>query len=899
MKKTLIIFLSGLCLLLVMFALEASAGSTKTGELIFTIRSDNEARLAAPFTLSKSGKKIVSGKGSLNLNLAPGQYKMQLGSLKGYKIQRAFAKNSITKKDTVLKTKNNIVPFSIKSGQATEIEVVYEGSVKALVVAKRVSVVDIKSSQGTFAGRYLKTWKQPRHWTSRLRTALLPLSASGLPSYSDYMNDGADIYVEERSDEALQTINEILCMMAQTKYDSMLNLGDYKAQIDVSQCKSKKNDAAAAGEASMNQSSGSNMPDYNMWTMNASRADNKAPLIGKTWIHENMDGTNQLIEVKTTITEGMSGNNPYGIFGMNFKAYPMNGDLVDTSRVNMKGFMKTEKDAGSDQVLLKFVDSFSDPQMGGSMSEKVALSRAKDGAGGGGTIMTTLSTRKGDKSEQFNVAFDTDRFLRNSGSGDKCFSRADFDETSMRYGLYQSSDGGRVNRSSGFPVKTTFNGQEYFGWIGYWGVWFPEDVDITNGAAVNKLEFGPNGNSGEELTVLKANGKLKKHTKKSLNLGDIRNIPLQYHSDQDNKNYRVEWDGTNLNKVAKMNEGTWMWEDISPPEQLILGQENPFFGFWSEALGGSGFINLNNPETGESAALSDSTEVVFYLEDLVYPSDPVPDSLVCFERCPDPDNITGADPYFSQSIMGTEGNYSQQAVSPSEALNFPYSFKRDTMLLETNRKEVVLGKVNRSADQGVMSGPLIEPSQDNLDKLACNWDPNSTCAYQAWSLNVFYTWETGPNQWNQFTALKDSSGNFLTFDPPLSVKYIHTWADNTTSTFNLEYNGFGDLVGVPGKCVDWNTGEDVNCGQGGDIRWIPEFSIPDGSTVLDGSDSQTTYFVKGIEKERRMKALDLAECSSLSTTSYPLPSLDDWEDPAIGDEPQVDKAPAVIGGVVQ
>jgi hypothetical protein len=52
--------------------------------------------------------------------------------------------------------------------------------------------------------------------------------------------------------------------------------------------------------------------------------------------------------------------------------------------------------------------------------------------------------------------------------------------------------------------------------------------------------------------------------------------------------------------------------------------------------------------------------------------------------------------------------------------------------------------------------------------------------------------------------------------------------------------------------------------------------------------------------EQRMKDTnDLGLCSDIPLKSYPLPSLADWVDPSIGDEPVVEGPPAVIGGVLQ
>ncbi|MBI5419914.1 MAG: hypothetical protein HZA60_07490, partial [Deltaproteobacteria bacterium] len=142
------------------------------------------------------------------------------------------------------------------------------GQVGALTVAEKVSVVDAQSggAQGQVLGMRIMT-------------------APPVPANSDYNNDRANVYVEERSVESFNTVNEILCMMAQTRYDAMLNRGAYKAQVDTNLCKGR-DDASTGGQQSANQSSSSDMPQYEMWTVEASRADNTASQIVKVWVHE-------------------------------------------------------------------------------------------------------------------------------------------------------------------------------------------------------------------------------------------------------------------------------------------------------------------------------------------------------------------------------------------------------------------------------------------------------------------------------------------------------------------------------------------------------------------------------------------------------------------------------------
>jgi hypothetical protein len=224
------------------------------------------------------------------------------------------------------------------------------------------------------------------------------------------------------------------------------------------------------------------------------------------------------------------------------------------------------------------------------------------------------------------------------------------------------------------------------------------------------------------------------------------------------------------------------------------------------------------------------------------------------------------------------------------------------MELQYNSTAVVMTDSSNN-EHGAWTGALIEPTTQNFAALACDWDSSKTCTWQAWdSLDVFYTWETGTQQWNKLTALQDGNG-FVSFDPPISVEYTHTWGDSSTSKFYLEYNGFGDIHGIPGKCVDMDTGLDTDCWDASGekyIRWVPEYTIPNGSVLTDAV-SGDTFYAKALEKEERMKAVSVSQCtnSGLSIQSYDLPDGSDYVEPDIGARPAVAGAPAVIGGVLQ
>jgi hypothetical protein len=292
----------------------------------------------------------------------------------------------------------------------------------------------------------------------------------------------------------------------------------------------------------------------------------------------------------------------------------------------------------------------------------------------------------------------------------------------------------------------------------------------------------------------------------------------------------------------------------------------------------------------------DGTNIIFFAEDLVYPTDTIPATFACYDNCPQVD-------------VNGEAYTSMMSSGPSNTAT-TYSFDSNTMLLMTNGTStvpVVMSVATSTNQWGVMSGALIDTNTPNLSTLlACDWNASQICGYKAWSaLDVFYTWETGPDSWNQFSALKDGTGTMLKFEPPLSVKYVHhqTGSSFDGATFMMDYSGFGNLQGIPGKCVDMETGLEAQCTNSSTIRYVPAFLIP--PTQADGTLTKvmvdtTEYLVKPLELEQRMKKVAISSCSALSVTAYTLPDLDtEWTDPAIGTEPVVTAAPAVIGGVVQ
>lgn len=77
---------------------------------------------------------------------------------------------------------------------------------------------------------------------------------------------------------------------------------------------------------------------------------------------------------------------------------------------------------------------------------------------------------------------------------------------------------------------------------------------------------------------------------------------------------------------------------------------------------------------------------------------------------------------------------------------------------------------------------------------------------------------------------------------------------------NLQFSGFGDLNGIPGRCVDPYTNTEVSCSS--TTRWYPAFPIADGTEItIDGAKK----YVKWLDRELRF-APDTGSAASRGIT---------------------------------
>jgi hypothetical protein len=736
----------------------------------------------------------------------------------------------------------------------------------ALTISAKISVVEPKNTSST----------------ARTARTAYAIDTTGFASTADYNVDETQTFVFEESADVLDTVNSILCEMGQTAPGVMRNGGNYKAQVDSKKCGSGDGDA------------NSNAPSYDIWTVNSSRSDGE-PMIVKAWVPGG-------IRAKMNVYRKPSTDYPFGFFKMSFKSLESDGTEA------MKGYMKTSKSGTTNRI------KFYMPMTMGSTTYdySVRVNFNSDGSGTGATSMPNWTgENQATGAKSFQVAYNTDYFykqktLNGVAEAAVCLDRNKYLTSVWRYGMYDSN-GARVAINSGFPITATASGTTYNGYIGYYGLWMPTAAGVADNSTVTKMDYSNPDAAGTDYTVRSWGGKLTKWTKKTINLGSIKNIPLNWRDRSDSyKEKRVYWDGTNFKIDAVRNNQSGVWEDVTLATLSIDSSTVPYgFHFYSQALGGDGSIQLtygSYPNHLNPGTPADSTSVVFNTRASVFPGDSAPSKLACYERCPNPSTIASGNS--STAYLNFEGTDNASATTA-----YIYAFDNTTsgmvLKMDNNSSSVLLTSANENLPWGVNSGILFDNTTANFDSLRCSWDNDSICTWNArQALSTFYTWETGIKDWQKLTVLVDTSDNSsVKFDPPMSVKYTHSGTGSNSgksydnASFYLEYGGLGDLHGIPSFCVNKKTGVKGSCND--NSRWVNEIVIPAGSLATQVKNGTTEYVIKPLEMEQTMQMTSspsVCTGAGLSLGGVTLPDSSDWIDPEIGAKPTVTGPPLVVSG---
>ena len=748
--------------------------------------------------------------------------------------------------------------------------------------------------------------------------AALASTAHAAPgSNSAYRTDAQSSHVEDATSSGIGEVNMIACIMHALSADALVNDGSYLALVDKNKCDSaKRSSTSNAGSTSEGAQAAAS---YITATVNSTRASNTDPMITKAWLELDEEGHHQTIYVHIAATEAPSASNVYGLFRLD---YCGKADGIDGCP--SRGYLEGTASG------LNFYQL--DSQGNGDETTAMRLATA---SATGGTGRLVHNGQGGNSA--FLFAYDAGLFRRADDVVDQCFSRDASDpDTGMsvwRYGLYNADTGARITRNSGFPIDVTAGGTTYHGYLGYYGLSLPPEaqVSLENGSTVEKVDYADGKNATRtSYKVVKSDGKLTKYTRHTRTLHSMDQIKFTtfvgfdsagfFSGAQPNSQYELYWDEARGTFVAtsKMacDQNGCQNQELQSPQDVSASYWASRGGMqgYSQSLGGEVFINLQG--VGGSVD-SNAVQVMFRSQDLVYPAD-LPSQLYCVQNCPSGASLAA---YFgagngqgptSPYVTGTNNNFQPTQANAVVA----YTTDAATVTLRDGANAAVTFANSQALAQhpaymnGVRTGRLFT----QLSDAECSVGSGTYCDFKVNDAQVYYQWETGANNWNQFAAVKDSNGTILTFDAPLQLAYTvptgAQYGQYAGKSIVLQYGGFGELWGLPGGCVSRVSNAPINCNSQ-EARYVPSFAIPYDETKgrVTSTDGQTAYVAKWLDREIRFAQKPLAACSTAGLAlpgNVTLPSQSDLKNPTdpnsdayIGTKPVVTAAPRVIHGDVK
>jgi hypothetical protein len=741
-----------------------------------------------------------------------------------------------------------------------------------------------------------------------LTLAQSPVVFADPPSSSPYATDPQNSHVEDATSRGVGMVNMITCIMGAMRPDATVNDGAYNALVDMNEC-----DPQSRGSAD----SAAGASTFVTATVDSTRTSNTEPMRARIWL-DDPEADGAAIFVNLSATSAPTAANPYGVFRVDYcgrmpgdAACVFNG-FLDGAAGGVTFYEREQRDGGGT----------------GSKALRLTASSTTSGSG-------TLRIDDPNESQDFSFAYNADYYRRSDDDGEQCFARDARDpDTGMsvwRYGLYDNATGARIERNSGFPIEYTYAGTKYQGYLGYYGLSLPPAAQATlvNGDIVDKVDYSNNGSSPTRTpySVLKAGGKLMKYTRHTRTLREIDQIKLTtwigteangfFAGAEPNAQYELYWDdaaGT-FKVTGQMSCGnngctTQALPAVQSVDAFFWAPRGGIQG-WSQQLGGEVFVNLQGVGTPLD---SSQVQVAYRSQDLVYPSQ-LPPVLHCLRDCPTAASIAA---YFAPGSLAASpfaANTSNNFQPTTFGGMVSYTSNAATaLLLDSAAAPVVLDVDREMLDSnpqfrhGLRTGRLFADPAD----AECDIGSGTYCEWRVNSLEVYYQWETGPNPYNQFAAVKDAGGQFVNFDAPLQVTFAvpqgAVYGQHAGQSIVLQYGGFGDLWGLPGICVSPTTNEEVAC-EGGDVRYVPSFVIPDDLTQGVVTANGTTYLVKWLEREIRFARKNPSVCDAaglIVPASATLPAAADLANPSdpaspvyIGVRPAVTAAPRVIRGEVK
>lgn len=797
-------------------------------------------------------------------------------------------------------------------------------------------------------------------WCSSLVLVCFSLTVSAdPPSTSRYYTDAQVMYNNDPTTDAFSLVSTVACFLSNVKPEYNADGNTYVAWLQYGKC-----------DSNMSTKSSTTLP-YEKAAIKATYNGTTGNLNVKLWLTgwEDDDSTGTVVYtpsyiwVNVDVTAGPAAEPPLGRWNMQFcvqstPPQPATGSADPTSCDNGFGYA-TVNPAAISVYMQGFRGGVKQYEVQGTTSYTVSGGKVNKGDG----EFTIYEGWNGGTTNRYAFAFDGDiyklRTTTATGTNDVCTNRNIDAVTplinSWNGWLYNVTTGAAVDLTGGFNLKLssgTVTDWSKTGWVGYWGLWFPDKDSAGNAISVTEgqMLYG-NGKdtmdvaytykrakgSMQRLTISKGSYDAVKNTRVSMYLNaNILGLLGQTPGQEDTGNYQLYWNGVAFVVEGKfssdgqsLDTGSGKTGTLTLAQLAGVRESNLWAGIPNASIGiqftiGTWNYNSNSVTPADPSA-ADVYQTVW--ED-IYPGTPEsgnPDladgtELLCYgdrSRCP---TVSGSG-IQARSKFGASGSvnpvrYRWDAASG----NLTYTNGGITYIVSSAEHRNIGPMLESTADitpyacnqtNGAQTGFY---SPDDLDNpTTWNFVQGGTCSDRAWSVvGTSYQWTTNTSTVNwpsRGFIVRASDGKRPVFDKPISVTYTPASGAFTNKAQYMSYNGGGQFW-IPSTCYDRSTRQETSC-NGNNLFWANNFDIPfattDAGKVTNQQNPSTQYLVKFLGKSFLYGASTDALCTTMTLPSgLTLPTQADWKDPHatastnyLGAWQKPDAAPKYVDGVTQ
>jgi hypothetical protein len=684
-------------------------------------------------------------------------------------------------------------------------------------------------------------------------------------------------WLQERSVEGVDFASMVLCLIKNTGADlgTQINKGPYLASVTQNGCEKNKSPSTSTDGASTGTV-------YEYFVINSTSDGTNLDV--KLWVPFNKDtyksgDSKQEVRARFIFPLSRSGSD-IGFSEMYFKGLTtdLNGNITDFNKPVFYGFMKPETIANGYKLI------FAERANWGSGEVENWMNLTRTGTGSNVTLSGWTQNAIWSNSDQkdmpatFVVAANQNEILRQQTfkgvtTAPICFNRNSSKFNTWNYNLYDATTQLLVGANSTYQIRYG----DYRGNYGGNNFWLPEAAITEIYAKSDKtanitLE---DGSTTKNATVTVSDGGLWKVKKIETALSELAD--MTFSTWLNNTESRIYWDKT-AQKFKNEIGGT----DATLPTWDTLWLNGPGVSYVLRAPTESVTTNGWTRSQVNWAGLSNTSKVIYRQETRVPEAELKlinEKTLNCVANCPfwktDAPNSTSTQVYnhsawdVSKAVNNKtfNGNNNYEA---GKAYQYTYNhaqrklFNTDTAYAST---AIEIGGNLRtnwtSTDnaKNISSGALVLDETTPLDTVVnnslCTWD-NARRYVCGWdyenTLTEYYYWRSGEYHWDKQWTVK-IDGVAPTLSDPIMVKYTCP-AGRTDCTPGskvvLNYNGPGQLWGIPNRCVsadDYTV--TVDCNTTKDKQWLNKFNLTTSPVnansttdrVTKVSDSSKAYLV--------------------------------------------------------